>query len=425
MAVEFLLLKADKVRGFTWPLFSKEEGSEETPRYGMGWVVFAFTIGIGLSGLQGWGDIISLVRGSLVYQKDPWGAVFIPQTWGFFYIFLLGFHWAGTGAVLVAWSGSKNPANRNVWFGRLSSGLLGTFVFWGALAVIPQFLLPGYTAYENYDFVTYPGLEDLYSELRDCMIFSGFVAGSLLYEIRQKDWMNVKMILIPSIITGLSWMALITIFELWVPELAQARGISFNWWRTWESTGGGALGFGFSIAFIVCNKKLPKDHSEQREQRYSKNPNGEKLIGVYLALAIGLAYSTIQAIKGWLHIYAPNNPEFDEVLAGFAIPVLIIFFFPWFALVLRTAQDPLKPMDGRDVTPHFTYVYFLSYILMRELGMQVTWAPEYNFSEIAFFIYYLVLGLLDLGLVIMWLNKNNVGVMKSFKNLKNLWKIRN
>lgn len=284
--------------GVTWYFFSKEKQPLKTRRYGLGWTIFAFIFGIGISGMQGWGDIVSLIRGELLYMKNPDMVMDVSMGWGLFYMFWLGFHWAGTGALALAWCGSKDPIKAKDWLFRILSMGLGILVFFGALLLLPNILLPNYEALDAYDFSAYTGIEDLYGEIRAALIFSGAVAGGLIYEIIRKDKLNALMIVIPSLTTAISWMGLIVFWENIVSPWGAVTGVSFNWWRCWESTGGGAIGLGFAIAFI------------------------------------GL-------------------------------------------------------------------VYIFTYILMRELGLQVTYSLTYNFSEVAFSMFYVLLAAVDMFLLLL------------------------
>lgn len=403
--------------GVTWFLFSKEESAVKSRRYGLGWSVFAFIFGIGISGMQGWGDIVSLIRGELLYNTDPNMVMEVSMAWGLFYVFWLGFHWAGTGSLLLAWTGSKRPIKPKDWIYRFLSMALGALAFFGMLSIFPQIMLPKYSELNGYNFSTYNGLADLYGEIQAALIFSGAVAGGLIYEIIKKDKLNIKMILIPALTTAILWMFLIVLWENVVPAWADDVGLSFNWWRCWESTGGGAIGLGFGIAFVVCNKQLPEDHPEQREQRFTSKPNGERLIGVYGALMVGLVYSTVQSIKGALHIAYPEVEALDSTQLGWFLPVATIFLLIWLILIFKTSQQPYTIKDERDTTAEFGTIYIFTYLLMRELGLQVTYALNFNFSELAFFVYYLILAAIDIILVLLWAVKAH--------NLKLGPKIRN
>ena len=220
-------------------------------------------------------------------------------------------------------------------------------------------------------------------------------------------------------------MFLITLWEIWVPPWAAEQGLSFNWWRCWESTGGGAIGFGFGIVFVINNKKLKEDDPNQRIQRYSKSPNKERLFGVYLSLCFGLVYSINSSIKGNLHIRYPHIPEFDNTQLGWLLPLVVGSIICWCVLLYYTSKQPYLPNDNRDNVPKFGAIYIGIYILMRELGLQVTYAPEYNFSEIMFLVFYIILGVLDLSLIWIYLHKNGLSiwkeiksVLKSFSNVK-------
>ncbi len=388
--------------GLTWYFLSAEETAVKKRRYGLGWVVAAFVFGIGISGMQGWGDIVSMVRGELLYQLDPREFLEVSKWWGLFYLALAGFHWAGTGTVFLAWCGSKTPATLKTWAFRILSVALGVLVFWLLLYLLPHIFLPNYELLDSYNYALYPKLPDLYAEIFQALLFTGAVLGALTYEILQKDWLNVKIILIPALVTGITWMGLIVLWELIVPPWAYANDIHFNWWRCWESTGGAAIGFGFGLAFIVCNQELTPDDPLQREQSYSAHPNAALLIGLYLAALAGLAHATIQSIKGALHIDYPHIPELDQTQAGWAIPVACLFLLLWGFLVYNQQKNPFEiKTDGTPPIP-FIQFFIFGYLLLRIMGLNVTRGQTFDPVEFTFFLYYVVLAILDLYCVRYW-----------------------
>jgi hypothetical protein len=374
--------------GLTWYLLSREDSPTKSRRYGLGWVVAAFVIGIGVSGMQGWGDIISMVRSEIVLQGSPREFVTVSMGWGLFYVFLAGFHWAGTGAALVAWCGSKTPATAKTWVGRIGSVGLGVLGAWLLLVLLPGAFLPEYRALDNYNAALYPKLPDLYGEILQAMLFTGAVVGALAHEIVQRDVLNVKVVVIPALVTGVLWMGLIVLWELIVPPWGRAIDLHVNWWRCWESTGGGAIGLGFGLAFLACNQKLPTDSPLQRTQPSTARPNAELLVGVYLAAVAGLAHATIQSIKGALHIDFPDVPGLDQTQPAWTVPVVGIFLLLWGILVYNHRK-------GSPTLP-YPQLYLFGYLLLRLVGLNVTRGPTFNAGEFHFFVYYLVLAVLDL-----------------------------
>jgi hypothetical protein len=395
--------------GITWFLLSKESGSKKSRRFGMGWTVFAFIFGIGISGMQGWGDIVALIRGTILISKNPNQIIEVSSMWGYFYMFLIGFHWAGIGSLFLAWTGSKTPVTIKIWLKRVIFTSMGFGFAWILLLIFPNLFLPLYHELDGYNPMLYDGLSDLYGEIRQALLFGGVMVGGILFEIIQKDKITLKVLLFPAIFTGLCWMLLITVWEIWIPPWATANGIVFNWWRCWESTGGGAIGLGFGITFVLWNKKYPNDHQNQRILRYSQHPNAEKLFGIFLSLVFGLSYITTQSIKGMLNIMYPTIPEMDQTHLAWVLPIVTIFSLLWVYIAHNTIQNPHKINDGTDIVPEFIKLYLFVYFLHRELGLQVTFALEYNYSEIWFFSYYILLMIFDLGLIFRLTRTSNRG----------------
>jgi hypothetical protein len=186
----------------------------------------------------------------------------------------------------------------------------------------------------------------------------------------------------------------------WIPTLFPT--VNFNFWRLWETTGGGVIGLAYGIAFYVCNRKLPLNHSDALDQPYSKHPNAEKLWGVHFGLSFGLAYSMIAGIKGNLNIY--NG--IDETLIAWSAPIGLLFMGLWIMSVIHTRRSPAKINDGKDHFANYPSFFLILYIVHRELGLGVT-GPLTNTSELIYFIYYLVLSAIDFLTLFFWVKIKN------------------
>jgi hypothetical protein len=388
--------------GVTWYLFSREKSPIKSRKFSSGWTIFALLLGIGISGLQGWGDIASLCRGELQFNFDWEDKIPIDPQWGYTYMVLLGFHWAGTGALLLAWTGSKQQTNLKVWSYRAFFVSAGALLLWSLTQFNPTLVYPKYEELDNYNITKYPKLPELISEIDACLAFTGAVLGGMLYELIRKDYINVLVILIPGIITGIGW-AYMFKYHL---DITDER-LVINQWRIWESSGGGFIGLGLGIIFMLFNKRLPQESKWQRDQPFTKYPNMERNIGIIFALCLGIFFATINGIKGWFGIEFWDYVDVHGTQMGRVIPLFIIIMGYWVISSLASRRNPILPLENKDLTPNFPSIYVYVYILLRILGLGVTRSaeeiPETQYdAEYAYYSYYVVLMVIDFILLFLW-----------------------
>jgi phosphatidylglycerophosphate synthase len=387
-----------------WFLLSREPTEKKQRRYSSGWVVLALIVGIGVSGMQGWGQWTPWMRGNFVIDFGTNTYVPVNPALGFTGWFLAGLHWSGIGAIMLAWTGSKNPLTPTDWAKRIIFGAGGVLIALMLFYLFPQWFLPYYHETGGYDPTQCAQCSEVYGDNLQLALFTGAYIGFLLYEVSRKDWTNVKLILIVGIVNGLLWAFLQYFWSIWVPTTYP--NVPFNWWRCFESTSGGAIGFSLAIAYYFCNGKLSDNDLHQRAQPYSKARNLEKILGIEGALIIGFAWSMMQGIKGWLHIVFPENEMLDSTLWGWALPIATLFGLIWAVLIYETIRNPFLPNDERDNGEQFPKYFVIIYFTHRVLGLQVTLAPEYSFSERFFFVYYIILALIDW--LVIWIYSNRI-----------------
>jgi hypothetical protein len=354
-----------------------------------------------IAGMRGWMQWPSWYDGWFIIDADQGIYYSISPIYGWVWMLLTGISWGGLGSVFLAWTGSKIPLTRVQWILRFSFVGGGVAIGYALFALFPEIFLPLYNEIPYNDATACPTCIRAIGDNRLAVVFLFAYLGGLLYEIIRKDKMNIKLILIIGSISGFGWMLGHFISNHWIPSLFPT--FNFNWWRLWETTGGGVIGLAYGIAFYVCNQKLSPDHPDALVQPYSKHPNAEKLWGVHFGLYFGLAYSMIAGIKGNLNIYY----GIDETLVAWSAPIGLLFIGLWVMSILHTRRSPAKINDGKDYLSYFPSLFVIMYIVHRELGLGVT-GPLSISSELIYFVYYLVLSVLDFLILFVWVKMRKV-----------------
>jgi hypothetical protein len=382
---------AGTLYALTWYLLGREKTEIKTRRYGMGWTMALMLFGIGISGMQGWMQWPAMVQGYVILNADVYPNLLAPINpfWGYWWFFLVAVHWGGLGAIGLAWAGSKTPLTVKDWGIRLLFGGIGFLIAWVFFTYSPQLFLPpaeGISTADYFNENLYPTLHRVVISNREAVLFLGVYLGFLAFEVMRKDWLNVKLIVIVGVLSGLFWV----IFQFWQFMDDWFPHLQVNWWRCWESSAGFGLGAAYGVGFFVCNKSLPKDHPDQRIQPYSKHRNAERIGGFYGGVIVGVCWSMINGIKGYLNIYY----QIDTVLLGWLLPILLTGGGCIGIIIWQTLKSPYHIGDGRDNISEAIPVFLVMYLIHRELGLQVT-GPLENPGERAFFMYYLGLSIFD------------------------------
>jgi hypothetical protein len=222
-----------------WYGLGKENTRKKTRRYNSGWSILALIFGIGISGAQGWMQWPSWVKGELVLNANVWPNVttFINPFWGYEWWFIVAVHWGGLGAVFLAWTGSQKTLTWKEWILRIAFTVGGGIIAYLLFIIFPGLFLPpaeGITTSDYLDWVNYPALQRAFSNNLQAITFLGIYLGGLAFEIYHRDWINVKLIVIVGVITGLSW----DFFQIWQFVGNWFPTVGFNWLRCWETYAG-------------------------------------------------------------------------------------------------------------------------------------------------------------------------------------------
>ncbi|HXY37883.1 MAG TPA: hypothetical protein VEI07_26890 [Planctomycetaceae bacterium] len=265
--------------GTAWWYLARDPRKEQSRRYASAWIVVALTFGIGIAGIQGWMQWPSLFEGKLMTDATPGVDRFVPisRAYGFLWLFLAGAKWAGIGACLLAWRGSLRETRIWHWLWRIAFGLAGAYLARFLIVHYPQLFLPLYDSIQAQyeDLKANPNLGRMMNDCTEAVHHLGLVLGFLAFEVVRRDWKNVGLILTVSIVNGTGW-ALCQNWT-WAPDVF--KGVSFNFWRCWESSGGLSMGLAFGLAYFLVNRRMSdREQAVIASRRAIAGPNFEWLL---------------------------------------------------------------------------------------------------------------------------------------------------
>jgi hypothetical protein len=439
--------------GTAWWFIAREPAGRQSRRYTSGWIILALTVGIGLSGGRGWMQWPGFFNGHLQtnYAKGEW--VPIPRSQGFIWLFIAGVPWAGIGACLLAWCGSKRPTRAWQWVVRLACGFGGSYLALYLFNHFPEVFLPLYKSMkaQYLDAAANPNLQRLTSDNRAALRHMGVYAGFLLFEAGRRDWKNVWLILAVGIVNGAGWAAC----QNWQWAARIWPEGHFNFWRCWESSGGVSMGIAYGWAYFLVNRPMSaKERAEAHERLANgqmslewllvyvllavaaalflvpvlhgiwgiiyfaltiafgflyffghrdhatvgrggaapshEDPNLERL-GAYLGLLLGLGLSIRNGLKGWFNIYRGNEYYWSEVLWRIAGPLMLLCLIP---VLWKLLWRPIPRNSPGDAFPHAYGLIWLVLMVQNFIAQLIT-GPRSSWPETAFSIYYLLLFFID------------------------------
>jgi hypothetical protein len=292
--------------GAAWWYLAQNPSGRRTRRYDSGWIVLALTVGIGLSGARGWMQWPSFFEGQIQTNHDKGEFLPIPRAHGFLWLFIAGVPWAGLGACLLAWCGSKRETRLCHWALRIACGLGGAVLARHLITAYPQYFLPLYDSLEAryHDLRANPNLRRLIGDCTAAVTHLGCYLGLLAYEAVRREGKNVVLILTVGLVNGAGW-ALCQNWK-WAPGVWP--GSTFNYWRCWESSGGISIGIAYGIAYFLVNREMTADErAVLASRRPVAGPSFEWLL-VYLGLSWLLALFLRPHLGDW------GNLDFSVVL---------------------------------------------------------------------------------------------------------------
>ena len=368
--------------GAAWWFIAREPGSRQSRCYASGWIILALTVGIGMAGARGWMQWPSFFNGRLMTNASAGKFVPISRLYGFVWLFIAGMPWAGLGACMLAWCGSRRPFPGWLWAVRIGCGLGGMYLGLTLFRHLPEVFLPLYGSLKGQylDAQANPNLRRLVNDNRAAIQHLGLYLGFLLFEVGRRDWKNVKLILTVGVVNGLGW----ALCQNWQWAARVWPEGHFNFWRCWESSGGISIGIAYGIAYYLVNR--PMSEAELAAQGTGSNPNLERM-GAYVGLLLGLGLSVRSGLNGWCNIYLGNEEYCSGVLWRVIGPLMVLGLV---AILLRIWVRPLPKGFEGDVFPHVYRMVWLTLIVQNVIAQLVT-GPWTVWNEVAFSIYYVLL----------------------------------
>jgi len=368
--------------GTAWWFIARDPARRQSRRYSSGWVILALTVGIGMAGARGWMQWPSFFNGRLMTDAGAGKFVPIPRMYGFIWLFIAGMPWAGLGACMLAWCGSRRPFPACLWLARLGCGIGGMYLGLFLFRNFPEVFLPLYSSIkaQYLDLQANPTLRRLINDNRAAIQHMGLYLGFLAFEIGRRDWKNVLLILTVGVVNGLGW-ALCQNWQ-WATQV-WPKG-NFNFWRCWESSGGISIGIAYGVAYFLVNR--PTSDAEAQPPAGSPEPNLERF-GAYAGLVYGLGLSIKNGLKGWCNIYIGNERYWDGVLWRIIGPLMLLSLI---VLGWRIWRRRLPEDFAGDVFPHAYRLVWVMLIIQNVIAQLVT-GPPTEWNEVAFCIYYVLL----------------------------------
>ena len=376
--------------GAAWWFIARDPSAEQSRRYASGWIILALTFGIGMSGARGWMQWPSFFEGRLQTNYGAGEYVPISRAYGFLWLFIAGVPWAGIGACMLAWCGSKRTTKIWQWAIRIACGVGMAYLARYLYRSYPQFFLPLYGSMESQyqDFEANPNLRRLINDCRSAIFHLGLFLGFLAYEIGRRDWKNVTLISTVGVVNGVGW----ALFQNWKWAVQIWPDGNFNWWRCWESSGGISIGIAYGIAYYLVNRRMSAE--EKADRPVNAYPNLERF-GAYLGLVYGLGLSIKNGMKGWVNIYIGNEDYWNRVFWSYIKPLMILVLI---VLAIRIWLRCLPKGYRGDVFPHAYWLIWIVLIVQNIIAQAIT-GPLSHWNEASFSIYYVLLFLLSAVIV--------------------------
>ncbi len=379
--------------GAGWWFIARDPNGTQSRRYTSGWIILAVAFGFYLAGGRGWAQWSTFFEGRLQTNTATNEFVPISPAYGFLWLFIAGVPWAGIGACMLAWCGSKRFTPPWLWGVRIACGVAGFYIAGYAFEHLPQLFLPLYSQFQDKynDLAANHNLKRLINDNRAAIHHMGIYLGFLAFEIGRRDWKNVTLILTVGLISGFGW----SICQNWTWADDVFPNIAFNWWRCWESSGGISIGIAYGVAYYLVNRPVTeKERADLGLELTNVRPNLERL-GAYLGLILGLGLSVRNGLKGWANIYLGNEDYWSRVFWWIIGPIVLIMLV---AIIVRILVRRLPKGYPGDVFPH-AYALMWTVLIIQNILAQLVTGPPTQWSERAFNIYYLILFALT-GLIV-------------------------
>ncbi len=285
--------------GTAWWFIAREPTLQQSRRYASGWIILAMTVAFGIAGNRGWMQWPGFFDNKLALDYGHGNFVYISRGYGFLWMFLAGVPWAGLGACFLAWCGSGRRTAGWQWILRLLFGigmacLLGFVLF----KQFPAVFLPLYDSLKDkyQSLNAYPNLAKLYRDNQEAMLQLGLYLGFLLFEVVRRDWRNVTLIAAVGVLNGLGW----SLLQNWSWAHRFWPTAQFNFWRSWETSGGISIGIAYGIAYYLVNRRTAAEAPTSRAKGASPGPFRFGSLVAFIIFALLFAAISLEVLPPWL-----------------------------------------------------------------------------------------------------------------------------
>ncbi|MHA1892708.1 MAG: hypothetical protein ACTSYS_17065 [Promethearchaeota archaeon] len=371
-----------------WYFLSRSKNDEQVRVYGSRWSFLAITFGISMGGLHGYGQFISWIAGR--FMLDSGNIIPVNPAWGWLALFQCGLTWGGMAGIFLGWTRLGHKSTVKKWIRRIlfgaGGGLLGLLIYYA----IPWLTLPLYAEGIYGDLVTCAHCVRTLSTAESSSVLFGIFAGLLADEIYQKNWENVKLILL----LGAGFGAFFMIGALWFFGPA-FTDVPLSWWKNWEMSIGFGGGLSFGIIHYLFNKKIDvssKNINDIKSKDKTYKMRGDVIVGVNFTISFSLMWIVYNGLNG--------SGLYDNFFAGDQVAskaILIITLFTWtgllaiFFISIHTEKSKLileKFTGTRWKDPALKFVVIQS--ILSVIGMVISIFPVMSFTQVVLVVVYII-----------------------------------
>ncbi len=215
-------------------------------------------LGIGFGGMNGYGQMISWIRGQ--FRISGWdNFVPIDPAIGYFNLFLVGVIWGGFAAIGLLWSMNTAKPTK-YWLTRLILIIFGYYIGYYIVALNPAVFYPLYSQdLYNYDVcIQCIRTADTANSMGGLM--GAFLCGYIPEFFREnKREIAYSLILIAAYAIGFP------LGSLWF-HMPNYTDFQWSWWKQWEITVGCFGGLGIAILYFIFLENVIKANIQDKHQ---------------------------------------------------------------------------------------------------------------------------------------------------------------
>jgi hypothetical protein len=127
------------------------------------------------------------------------------------------------------------------------------------------------------------------------MMQMGLYLGFLLFEAGRRDWKNVTLILTVGLLNGVGW----SLLQTWQWASTLWPEAQFNFWRSWETSGGISIGIAYGVAFYLVNRPRRESERAVQEPTGPAQPPSLGWLVAFLITTANLGYISPEVMPVW------------------------------------------------------------------------------------------------------------------------------